>query len=188
MLQKIDWAHASWGWMIALAILSFSTVLAIIPSLRASRGMDYVKEGDTAIVMRQFEQAYASYYKAAKRCDEGKCRLRVCQYWGVGTSKRRAWAKCPLHNDIAACYEKAIYENSIFAWRFVLAIYGDLQAQADVGDCYANGKGVARDAAEAVKWYRKAAEQGHADAQNRLGVCYANGDGVTRDDVEAVKW
>ena len=41
---------------------------------------------------------------------------------------------------------------------------------------------------EAVKWYRKAAEQGHAGAQNNLGVCYENGYGVTKDYAEAVKW
>ena len=41
---------------------------------------------------------------------------------------------------------------------------------------------------EAVKWYRKAAEQDHAQAQVNLGVCYANGQGVAKDDVEAVKW
>ena len=51
-----------------------------------------------------------------------------------------------------------------------------------------NGQGVAKDEVEAVKWYRKAAEQNDADAQNNLGVCYANGQGVAKDEVEAVKW
>ncbi|MEX4218568.1 sel1 repeat family protein, partial [Haemophilus influenzae] len=41
---------------------------------------------------------------------------------------------------------------------------------------------------EAVKWYRKAAEQGYADAQLNLGNMYAKGLGVKQDDVEAVKW
>ena len=44
------------------------------------------------------------------------------------------------------------------------------------------------DKAEAVKWYRKAAEQGHSDAQNNLGACYDEGDGVAVDKAEAVKW
>jgi TPR repeat protein len=47
---------------------------------------------------------------------------------------------------------------------------------------------VTKDAAEAVKWYRKAAEQGFAQAQSNLGVCYVNGEGVTKDYVEAYKW
>ena len=40
---------------------------------------------------------------------------------------------------------------------------------------------------EAVKWYRKAAEQGYAKAQYNLGVMYFKGEGVA-DDAEAVKW
>jgi TPR repeat protein len=41
---------------------------------------------------------------------------------------------------------------------------------------------------EAVKWFRKAAEQGHAIAQYNLGNCYDNGWGVTQNYAEAVKW
>ena len=44
-----------------------------------------------------------------------------------------------------------------------------------------------QDDAEAVAWYRKAAEQGHVDAQNNLGM-YATGEGVPQDNVEAVAW
>jgi len=39
-----------------------------------------------------------------------------------------------------------------------------------------------------VRWYRKAAEQGHANAQFNLGVGYANGQGVKQDHAEAVRW
>jgi TPR repeat protein len=37
---------------------------------------------------------------------------------------------------------------------------------------YRRGKGVRRNSAEAVKWYRKAAEQGDADAQDMLNHYY----------------
>ena len=46
----------------------------------------------------------------------------------------------------------------------------------------------AMDYDDAVRHYRKAAEQGVADAQLNLGACYYNGEGVTKDLVEAVKW
>ena len=46
---------------------------------------------------------------------------------------------------------------------------------------YDNGKGVLQDYKEAVKWYTKAAEQGHANAQSNLGVKYDNGEGVLQD-------
>ena len=37
----------------------------------------------------------------------------------------------------------------------------------------------ASDYAEAVKWFRKAAEQGDVKGQNNLGVMYENVEGVT---------
>ena len=45
-----------------------------------------------------------------------------------------------------------------------------------------------KDFGEAVKWYRKAAEQGDAQAQRNLGLCYYYGEGVAKDFGEAVKW
>ena len=42
--------------------------------------------------------------------------------------------------------------------------------------------------AEAVKWYTKAAEQGHSDAQYKLGWRYQLGQGVEKNQIEAFKW
>jgi uncharacterized protein len=42
--------------------------------------------------------------------------------------------------------------------------------------------------AEAVRWYRLAADQGNASAQYSLGVMYEAGRGVTQNYVEAYKW
>ena len=47
---------------------------------------------------------------------------------------------------------------------------------------------IGRNAHEAVKWFRAAAEQGHAYAQYNLGLSYADGDGVEQDKAEAAKW
>ena len=43
-----------------------------------------------------------------------------------------------------------------------LLIKGHAKAQSNLGVMYDNGKGVPENDAEAVKWYRKAADQGHA--------------------------
>lgn len=45
---------------------------------------------------------------------------------------------------------------------------GGKNAQYNLGQCYRLGRGVAEDITEAVKWYRKAAEQGHENAKKRL--------------------
>jgi hypothetical protein len=42
--------------------------------------------------------------------------------------------------------------------------------------------------AEAVKWYRKAADQGLAGAQNMLGFMYDLGHGVPQNYVRAHMW
>jgi len=53
---------------------------------------------------------------------------------------------------------------------------------------YQQGLGISQDYTEAIKWYRKAAEQGYASAQNNLGVIHQKGMGVLQDFEEAVKW
>ncbi len=64
---------------------------------------------------------------------------------------------------------------------------GDAESQVELGRRYDKGEGVAKDPAEAVKWFRKAAEQNYAKAQYNLGVCFYAGEGVAKDP-EAVKW
>lgn len=64
----------------------------------------------------------------------------------------------------------------------------NVTVQFDLGWMYANGSGLSKDDKEAVKWYRKAAEQGNAAAQSNLGLMYANGRGVLKDDSEAYRW
>lgn len=45
----------------------------------------------------------------------------------------------------------------------------DAGAQYQLGNCYRKGQGVPRSNAQALKWYRLAAHQGHNKAKQRLG-------------------
>lgn len=56
------------------------------------------------------------------------------------------------------------------------------------GEKFYFGKGLAKDAVEAAKWFRKAAERNHVQAQRCLGNCYCLGEGVEKDYMEAFKW
>ena len=47
---------------------------------------------------------------------------------------------------------------------------------------------MSRDDEEAVRWFRRSAEQGDARGQNNLGVMYDTGQGLREDDEEAVRW
>jgi TPR repeat protein len=57
-----------------------------------------------------------------------------------------------------------------------------------IGITHFIGEVVPKDAVEAAKWFRRAAELGNADAQVQLGLMYGGGYGVPNDDVEASKW
>ena len=68
------------------------------------------------------------------------------------------------------------------------AANGDPVAQYNLGERYAEGKGVDQDAVEAVKWYRKASDQGAALGDYGLGNAYEHGAGVPQDQMRAAEW
>lgn len=67
----------------------------------------------------------------------------------------------------------------------IRAHLGGPDSQILVGHAYETGKDTERDPVAAVKWYRKAAEQGHPKAFGLLGEKYRLGIGVRRDLIQA---
>jgi TPR repeat protein len=65
---------------------------------------------------------------------------------------------------------------------------GNRSAQYHLANMYRSGQFGTKSAAEAVKWYREAAEQEHAASQHFLGVMYARGEGVAEDLAQAAYW
>jgi TPR repeat protein len=57
-----------------------------------------------------------------------------------------------------------------------------------LGNMYRDGKGVTQDYAQAVTWYRKAADQGNAIGQCLLGNMYRDGKGVTQDEATSLQY
>ena len=95
------------------------------------------------------------------------------------------WAD--LYDGVAA-YDRGDYPTALREIR-PLAEHGHFQAQFFLGVMYSTGNGVPRNYAEAVKWFRKSAENsGYGPAQAALGAMYFEGKGVPQDYVEAVKW
>jgi len=86
----------------------------------------------------------------------------------------------------------AAYKNGQFnrAWQILkpLADLGVKEAQRRIGVMYRHGLGVKKNDQAAIKWYRRAAEQGHIRAQNSLGIMYRFGLGVKRNPAEGSKW
>ncbi|NCZ99975.1 MAG: sel1 repeat family protein [Betaproteobacteria bacterium] len=72
--------------------------------------------------------------------------------------------------------------------RFVIAALFTLIFTAALAGDFEDGKGVAQDYKEAVRWYQLAAKQGKAQAQNNLGRMYGLGKGVLQDYTRAHMW
>lgn len=68
------------------------------------------------------------------------------------------------------------------------AAAGDADAEYQLGLIYDQGRKVDRDPAQALRWYRTAAEHGHVLAALNTGVLYDSGSGVPRDAVAAAFW
>ena len=140
-------------------------------------------------VQQDYAQAFEEWYrKAAEQGHAGAGYLLGCCYWegrGVlqnheqallrGFARPPNWGMPQLNSIWASCtalgggchrtmprlspeYGKA-------------AEFGECLSPIRLGLMYHFGQGVPQDDAEAVSWYRKAAEQGHAGAANNLAVC-----------------
>jgi TPR repeat protein len=88
-------------------------------------------------------------------------------FLGLRASNRARFAgaaRAGPFKDGEAAYQSGDYETAVRLWR-PLADRGDAGAQSNLGEMYANGRGVPQDYAQAVVWFRKAADQGDAGAQ-----------------------
>ena len=73
-------------------------------------------------------------------------------------------------------------------WKAFAETGGDAAAQYHLGWMYNTGTWLEQDQKEAVKWYRKSAEQGNGFAQFTLAFIYDAGLGVKQDNVTAYAW
>ena len=68
------------------------------------------------------------------------------------------------------------------------AVNGDAEMQNNLGIIYRDGCGLAQDKNEALKWFKRAVNQGSSSGANLIGFMYLEGDGVAQDRTEATKW
>lgn len=87
-------------------------------------------------------------------------------------------------DDAIALYRNQDYKGALPLFR---KVDKSSISQFYLGVMYEYGYGVAQDYAEAVRWYRKSADQGDKAAQFNLGVMYEMGRGVAQDYAEAVR-
>jgi len=65
---------------------------------------------------------------------------------------------------------------------------GNADAQAQLGSCYYDGRGVPQDYAQAALWIEKAASAGSVPEQYNLAIMYMTGRGVVQDKQKGIFW
>jgi uncharacterized protein len=92
--------------------------------------------------------------------------------------------------DLGGLYEEGAspdYNDATYwYWRAMNA--GSDRGRVYLGECAANGLGVPKDPARAVKLFDEAARRGNSRGMFDLGVMYRDGSGVEKDPAAAVKW
>lgn len=133
-------------------------------SERAAKNAEIYGQGQDAVVGTEQKPAD---YKAAARYYERAAR---------NGSAEAAYALAALYRDSLLLGEDdAAMREKTFFWMREAAVGGWPQAQYELAVFYYEGKGVAPDPVEALKWLEKAAANDNILAQRFLGALYANG-------------
>jgi exopolysaccharide production negative regulator len=73
-------------------------------------------------------------------------------------------------------------------FRHAASYFGDSEAQYQVGRMYLQGRGTQKDALQAARWLKFAAERGHRNAQALLGTVLFKGTDVSRQAAMGLFW
>ena len=96
-------------------------------------------------------------------------------------------------DDVAATMAQATAAVERGDHAAALALWGPLahagvgRAQNNIGACFAEGLGVERDPALALRWLSLSAESGDPVGQRNLAALHFKGEGVTQSDAEAMR-
>ena len=96
-------------------------------------------------------------------------------------------AKADSLQDGARAFNRADYRTALASWR-PQALQGNPVAQNNLGIMYLDGKGVAQNTSEAIRYLSLSAAAGSSLGQNNLGGLYRDGKGVPRDYGKAAQW
>jgi len=110
--------------------------------------------------------------------------LALCAVSGIAASAGNADAELRRAAHLHFGGETA---QAVAIWRD-WAAQGNVDAAYNLAVIHQYGDGIAKDSAEAFRWYRLAAEAGDHTSQFQLGLMYLNGEGVLADAEQAHRW
>lgn len=142
----------------------------------------YVDEGD---LEAHYQLAY--HYLWCSSVDDDATRDRMYELLRYAAAKHHpdsVWFLADRLDDVDP-EQSPIYAREILRAGHL----GSKHAQRALGACYATGYWTGpQDLTEAVRWYRRAAEQGESMAQHSLGFMLLLGEGEPRNVDEGLQW
>ena len=117
----------------------------------------------------------------------GCFKIALCALLPFALICTRPAAAEPTFEDGRRSYDFGDYAAAKTIWA-ALAQAGDARSQTSLAYLYREGKGVARDAEAAARWYYRAALRDEPTAQAALCDIHLKGDGVRRDFRTAFFW
>ncbi|MCQ2191262.1 MAG: sel1 repeat family protein [Paludibacteraceae bacterium] len=164
--------------------LQMLSKIAKVGNARAQRNLGVCYNYGYGVVKDE-SKAVEWYEKSAEQGNADAQRaLGNCYYNGSGVVKDESKAvewyeKSAEQGNADAQYNLVNYyfnvqmggiDSLAVHWLQKLAAQGDPDAQCDLGACYENGRGLARNESKAIEWYEKSAELGNPEAQHRLDL------------------
>ena len=150
----------------------------LVPDGKLKENFDLIKEqaeNGNATAMYLLAQCFRSYYSDMKKFKEW---LSKAVEAGEPLAKIRWQSEFEQEKEL----DKDMLDKVLN-----MAEYDNIYAMFEIGRYYDQNK-VNQNYEEAVKWYKKAADQNYPQAQVNLGDMYDDGKGVEQDHAEAVKW
>ncbi len=92
-------------------------------------------------------------------------------------------------DGIKGSYVEANADRAFDMFHYAASYFGDPDGQYNLARLYMNGQGAKRDARQAARWMKLAAEKGHAPARAVFGdMLIRGGDGVPRSPAIGLMW
>jgi TPR repeat protein len=92
-------------------------------------------------------------------------------------------------DGIKGSYVKPNIDRAFDMFHYAASYFGDPEGQYNLGRLYMNGQGTRRDARQAARWMKLAAEKGYAPARAVFGdMLIRGGEGVPRQPVLGLMW
>lgn len=161
--------------------------LTVTEQVLEEDGFKRINRSGNGSILASYKKTRDYQYKALVSCLPAYGIVRivvVTELSGQGADKAQKLLKS-IENQLKVGNELGVF-NSTPDKKSKTFQKGEKSFQK--GNLYFDGDKVPQDFAQAIQWYRQAAEEGHYQAQHKLGLLYYQGQHIPQDFVQAYMW